>query len=115
MLKTLLCLSLATTAFCSDFDVSKVSEAVGHMIGKNLNNLGLDFDVEAVAKGIKEESEGKNSPLNEEECVQAINALQEEKVFLTAEKALKQADAASNGDQIYENHSFPAADPSKYR
>lgn len=96
-------------------DVAKVSEAMGHMIGKNLEELGLDFDLDSVVKGLREESEGISSPLNEDECVQAIANLQEEKMQGTTEQELEQLDAISNGDQIYEDHSFPAADSAKHR
>jgi hypothetical protein len=96
-------------------DVAKVSEAMGHMIGKNLEELGLDFDLDSVVKGLREESEGISSPLNEDECVQAIANLQEEKMQGTREQELEEADALSNGDQIYEDHSFPATDSAKHR
>lgn len=117
MLKTMLLLSLCLRGFCEDLDVAKVSEAMGHIIGKNLQSLGLDFDLDAIVKGLKEESEGKSSPLNDDECVQAIATLQEEKITTTTDQELQQADAVSNGDQIqdHEDHSFPASDSAKYR
>lgn len=96
----LILVCLAATAYCESPDVAKISEAMGHIIGKNLEQLGVDFDLEAIVKGLKEESEGKSSPLNEDECVQAIATLQEEKVASTVENELEQADAISNGDQI---------------
>ncbi|MBU6383590.1 MAG: hypothetical protein KGR16_04680 [Verrucomicrobia bacterium] len=83
-----------------ELDVSKVSEAIGHMIGKNLEELGLDFDLDAVVKGLKEESEGIRSPLNEDECVQAIATLQEEKMENRVNQELQTIDAISNGDEI---------------
>ena len=97
------------------YSVSEVSEAIGHLIGKNLETLGLEFDLDAVVRGLQEESEGKSSPLNEEECVQAIAILQEEKMEATVAQGLEEADAISNGDQIKndEDHPFPAADSAK--
>lgn len=106
---------LLSALLCSEPDVVTVSEAMGHIIGKNLDALGLDFDLDAIVKGLKEESEGKVSPLNEDECVQAIAVLQEEKISDTTEQALEQADAISNGNEIDENYSIPATDSSKYR
>lgn len=100
MLKALLLLSLPFLGFSEELDVTKISEAMGHMIGKNLDALGLDFDLDAIVKGLKEESEGKSSPLNEDECVQAIATLQEEKMTSTTEQQLENADAVSNGDLI---------------
>lgn len=115
MRKILFSLFIATAAFSAELDVVKLSEAVGHMLGKNLQNFGLDFDLDAIAKGLKEESEGKASPLDEEECVQAITELQDEKMSLTTQKTLEQADATSNGNELYENHPFPTANPAKHR
>jgi hypothetical protein len=110
-------LLFAICGFSADLDVTKVSEAMGHIIGKNLQNLGLDFDLDAIVKGLKEESEGKASPLNEEECVEAISVLQEEKMVSFANGELQNIDSISNGDQIHddEHHPFPASDSSKHR
>lgn len=117
MLKLWLLFCLPLVGFSEELDVTKVSEAMGHMIGKNLEALGLDFDLDAIVKGLKEESEGKSSPLNEDECVQAIATLQEEKITKTTEQELENADAVSNGDQIYddEDHPFPTSDSAKHR
>lgn len=117
MLKIALFLSISLTGICEEPDVAKISEAMGHIIGKNLQSLGLDFDLDAIVKGLKEESEGISSPLNEDECVQAIATLQDEKISLSIDQELQNADAVSNGDQIQddENHPFPASDSSKYR
>lgn len=100
MLKKILFLFLPLFGFSEELDVAKVSEAMGHIIGKNLETFGLDFDLDAIVRGLKEESEGKNSPLSEDECIQAIATLQEEKISLTAEQQLQTADAISNGDQV---------------
>jgi peptidylprolyl isomerase len=58
-------------------NLSQVSEAFGHLIGKNLQTLGLEFDVLQVIKGIQDSIAGKNSPMSETECVQAISMIQE--------------------------------------
>ncbi|MBY0529202.1 MAG: FKBP-type peptidyl-prolyl cis-trans isomerase [Rhabdochlamydiaceae bacterium] len=58
-------------------DISKISEAFGHMIGKNLDNIGVEFDIAQVIKGLQDASAGKNSPMSEAECIQAISAVQE--------------------------------------
>lgn len=106
MLKPILLLSLILNGFAEELDVAKVSEAMGHMIGRNLDALGLDFDLNAIAKGLKEESEGKSSPMNEDECIQAIASLQEEKMSAAVEQELHDADAISNGDQIQDTDFF---------
>ncbi|MGB7978663.1 MAG: FKBP-type peptidyl-prolyl cis-trans isomerase N-terminal domain-containing protein [Chlamydiales bacterium] len=119
MFKTILICTIPFFGFGEEPDVAKVSEAMGHMIRQNLDLLGLDFDIDAIVKGLREESEGKSSPLNEDECVQAIAALQEEKMTAAAEQELNQADAVSNGEQINdaedENCPFPATDSAKHR
>jgi len=58
-------------------DLNQVSEAFGHLIGKNLQTLGLEFDVAKVIKGIQDAISGKDSPMSEAECVQAISMIQE--------------------------------------
>lgn len=76
----------------TDFDIAQVSEAMGHLIGKNLQSLGLSVDINAVVKGIKDASLGKSSPLSEDECVQAIAVLQEENLSVISEKNLEEAE-----------------------
>lgn len=58
-------------------EISKLSEAFGHLIGKNLENIGVKFDMAKVIQGLQDESTGKDSPMSEMECVQAINSIQE--------------------------------------
>lgn len=72
-------------------DVAKLSEAMGHLIGKNLQSMGLPLDIEALVRGMKEGCEGASSPLSEEECVQALASLQEETLSSIAEKNLFEA------------------------
>jgi hypothetical protein len=78
-----LCFLLATA------DIETVSEALGHIIGKNLDELGLDFDIEAIAKGLRDEQEGIPAPLSVDACVDAIGELQEEKIVEVNESILK--------------------------
>lgn len=73
-------------------DITKISEAMGHLIGKNLQALGLGLDLDAIVKGLQDASSGKNSPLSEEECVEAIAVLQEESLNAAAEQNLAEAD-----------------------
>lgn len=91
LFKTLICLSVTCVAFAQEKDVSKLSEAMGHLIGKGLQSQGLDLDVEALVKGLKDEASGKTSPLDEEECLVAINALQEETLAKMAAQNLLNA------------------------
>lgn len=72
-------------------DVEKISETMGHLIGKNLQSLGLSLDIDALVRGVKECSEGKTAPLSDEECVQALADLQEQTLALQAKKNLAEA------------------------
>ncbi len=58
-------------------EIAKISEAFGHLIGKNLESLGFQFDMQAIVTGLKDASLGKASPMSEVECIQAITAIQE--------------------------------------
>lgn len=72
--------------------LDKVSEAFGHLIGKNIDTLGIKFDIKSVIKGLQDSSEGKMAPLNESECIQAISAAQEQAFKQQAEENLKKAE-----------------------
>jgi|GEM_PF-1588050 len=60
-------------------DSAKLSEALGHMIGKNLQSLNVPIDMEAIAKGLQDEAAGVESPMTDEACVKSLLKLQEEK------------------------------------
>jgi peptidylprolyl isomerase len=93
-LRTLFFLFFACSAYAenSEHDIAKISEAMGHLIGKNLQALGLELDVQAIVKGLKDAAEGKNPPMNEDDCVQAIATLQEESFSAAAEINRQEAD-----------------------
>lgn len=61
-------------------EIAKLSEAFGHVIGKNLENIGVKFDMAQVIKGLQDAIAGKESPMSEMECIQAIASVQE-KIF----------------------------------
>ncbi|MCB1107177.1 MAG: FKBP-type peptidyl-prolyl cis-trans isomerase [Chlamydiia bacterium] len=73
-------------------DIQKISEAFGHLIGKNLDSLGFEFDMKEVVKGMQDSFAGKDSPMNETECIQAISLVQEEAFQKLAVNNLKEAD-----------------------
>lgn len=72
-------------------DVEKFSEAIGHLIGKNLHSLGVEIDMAALAKGLSDESLGKDSPLDEEACMEVMSILSEESLSRLAKKNLEEA------------------------
>lgn len=61
-------------------DINKISEAFGHVISKNLENIGVKFDMTQVIKGLQDAVAGKEAPMSEMECIQAIASAQA-KVF----------------------------------
>lgn len=74
-------------------DVAKLSEAFGHLLGKNLDSMGMKFDIAKVIQGLKDANEGKTAPMTEMECVQAITAAQEVAFKETSSENLKEAEA----------------------
>ncbi len=73
-------------------DVSKISEAMGHLIGKNMESIGFKFDIAQVVKGLTDAAEGKDAPMSEMECVQAITAIQEAAFKAEAKSNLQKAE-----------------------
>jgi peptidylprolyl isomerase len=107
---SLVALSLSTSFVCAEepslqenskkaatetqeaFDIAKVSEAFGHLIGKNIETLGVKFDVLQIVKGLQDAIHGKESPMTELECVQAISSAQEGLFKKQASENLKKAE-----------------------
>ena len=54
MKHSLLFLSFITAAF-GDVETGQLSEALGHMIGKNLQSLDVPLDMARIAKGLQDE------------------------------------------------------------
>lgn len=76
------CAEEADTAKASEdklqnIDLNKVSESFGYLIHKNIDALGLDFDINLVIQGIQNSLAGKEPPLQENDCIQAIALIQE--------------------------------------
>lgn len=74
-------------------EVAKISEAFGHLIGKNLQNIGMKFDVAQVIKGLQDSLAGKESPMSEIECIQALTSAQEKVFQEQAQDNLKKAES----------------------
>ncbi len=58
-------------------EIRKISEAFGHLMGKNIESMGVNFDIQYVIEGLKNAAAGKDAPMTEVECIQAISAAQE--------------------------------------
>ncbi len=56
--------------------IEKLSEALGFMIAKNLEETGVQFDVAGIIQGLKNAREGKQAPMTETEFLEAITAAQ---------------------------------------
>jgi peptidylprolyl isomerase len=80
-------------------DTAKVSEAFGHLLGKNLESMGMKFDIAKVIQGLKDSYDGKTPPMTEVECVQAIATAQEVVFKETASHNLKKAETFLNENQ----------------
>ena len=81
----------------------KFSEALGHLIGQQLQSLEIPLDLNAIVKGIQDEREGASSPLTEEECVSALNLLMQESLLNKKEKNLQEAENFLQNNQKKEN------------
>lgn len=76
-----------------EIDYDRLSETLGHLIVRQLDSAGFPFSVDKVIQGIRDERDGKASPMNEEEYEQVVCTLQEQQFLKTAEQNLAQADA----------------------
>ena len=74
-------------------DVAKLSEAFGHLLGKNLESMGMQFDIAKVIEGLQGAYNGKTAPMTEAECDQAIATAQEIAFKEAAADNFKKAEA----------------------
>ncbi len=74
-------------------DVQRISEAFGHLLGKNLNgNPGIKFDLEAIIEGIRSAAAGKEAPMSETEYEEMIALVQENAYQDLSQTNLKEAE-----------------------
>ncbi len=72
-------------------DMAKISEAYGHLIGRNLQNAGFQLDLSSLVKGLTDSAAGLESPMSEQECVHALTLIQEKWFKQQSEHNLKEA------------------------
>ena len=60
-------------------EMIKLSEALGHLLGKQLEQLDMPIDLTALAKGLENQAAGIDSPLADEACLQEIAKIQDKK------------------------------------
>lgn len=79
-----------------------LSKALGHLLGQNLRSLEIPLDMEAIAQGLLDEVSGISSPLTEEDCSNALFALQQQAHAEKKQKYIQQAEAflAENGEKL---------------
>lgn len=76
----------------NDGEIRRISEAFGHIIGKNLDNPGFKFDLESIIQGVRNGAMGKESPMSEEEYERTIALIQESVFNELASSNLKKAE-----------------------
>lgn len=82
-------------------DITKASEAFGHFIGRNLKAPGINFDLEAIIKGMREGAAGKPSPMSDKDYEELMSKIQEQAYTKLAAENLKAANEfmAKNGKE----------------
>lgn len=74
-----------------NIDTDKLSETLGHLIVRHLDNPGFQFNVDKIMAGMRDEKEGKAAPMNEEEYEQTIAMIQENLFMQLSQKNLAAA------------------------
>lgn len=74
-------------------EMLKLSEALGHILGKQLEQLDMPIDLSALAKGLENQAAGISSPIEEEACLQEIAKIQEKKSKELEQKNLTETES----------------------
>lgn len=82
----------AAASDAKEYDIKKVSEALGHFIGRNLKAPGISFDTESIITGIREGAAGKPAPMTDEDYEKAMAQLQQKAVDTLANTNLEAAE-----------------------
>ncbi len=88
----------ANAARSQQGDVAKLSETFGHLIGRNLDNPGIKFDLESIVKGMRDAAAGSKAPMTEQEYEEAIAGIQEGAFNELANRNLKEANTFMEGN-----------------
>lgn len=81
------------SALFAEAHEEQVSETLGYIIGKNLQRLDIQLDLNKLVEGIHNASLEKAPPMTEEACIQAIEFMQKEKSIEQGKKNLQEAEA----------------------
>lgn len=86
-------LALFSLSLANEAEEKKaISKSMGHMIQENLEELGIDLDLETVIEGMKEAKAGKPAPYNEEKCFEAIAEIQKKELAIEETNNLAEAE-----------------------
>ncbi len=56
-----------------EFDVAKISEALGYLIGENLEQMGLAYDLQSFTEGLQKATASDPTPECKEKCHRALS------------------------------------------
>lgn len=82
---------VTTTQAGDELDTTRVSEAFGHFIGRNLKNPGMHFDLESIIKGMRDGASGKPAPMSDQEYELMMVKMQEKAFNQVSTQNLKAA------------------------
>jgi peptidylprolyl isomerase len=77
---------------CSHENMAKLSETLGHLIGKSIISGDVKYDVAEVLKGLEQCLNGKKSPMTEKEYLEAISSIKEDLFKKLSDSNLKAAE-----------------------
>ncbi len=75
-----------------NYDMYQLSEAFGHVVGRSVQSMGVDFHVDSLIKGLRDHSQGKPAPLGEKECLETLTEIRSQKMKKAAQKNLQTAE-----------------------
>lgn len=73
-------------------EMTKLSEAFGHFIGRNLQAPGMNFDIEMIITGMRNGAAGKPSPMSDQEYEALLGKMQEKAFKEISAKNIQAAD-----------------------
>jgi peptidylprolyl isomerase len=73
-------------------EITKVSEAFGNFVGRNLKSPGVTFELESIIKGMRDGFAGKPSPLNDKDYEALMGKIQQQAYKQLSAENLKAAD-----------------------
>jgi peptidylprolyl isomerase len=91
--KKILLLAFVSFATAQETKESPVSEAFGHLIYHNFQRLNMEFDIEKIVQGILDAADGKEPPMDVNQCIDKIYSDYKIRHKIQSENNLRQAEA----------------------